>query len=138
MHYYPCAMSERPNRQAAVPLVLAFPPRKQPPAARPMKKHNNNKRKDKSVIWNFKKNQKKSRQIEIWNSSIKKGIYIWYWKLRFFVAPVGLYSVTAFPSKKFDIKDVDVDYRQARVELQTETSTFSKLTKIKSKGNVFS
>ena len=65
-------------------------------------------------------------------------------EIKIFVAlltcrPVGLYSVAAFPSKKFDKrKDVDVDYRQARVELQTETSTFSKLTKIKSKGNVFS
>ena len=64
-------------------------------------------------------------------------------EIKIFVAPltcrpVGLYSVTAFPSKKFDIKDVDVDYRQLRVELQTEASTFSKLTKIKSKGNVFS
>ena len=100
-------MSERPDRQAAVALVLAFP---QKAAARPMKKHNNNKTKEKKrQICYLKKNQKKSREIEIWNSSIKKGINIWYLKLRFFVAPltcrpVGHYSVAAFPSKKFDKK----------------------------------
>ena len=64
---------ERPDRQAAVALVLAFP---QKAAARPMKKHNNNKRKEKTNLLSEKKNQKKSIEIEIWNSSIKKGINI--------------------------------------------------------------
>ena len=38
---------ERPDRQAAVALVLAFA---QKAAARPMKKHNNNKRKEKTNL----------------------------------------------------------------------------------------
>ena len=71
-------MSERPDRQAAVALVLAFP---QKAAARPMKKHNNNKTKEKKrqICYLKKKIKKNLEKLKFGIQASRKGLIYDIW-----------------------------------------------------------